>query len=92
MALDNKNIIITPNVNQDLDSEITFIGSNTYLSLKIYPLNDGMLSFEGNSGQLLSITDNLDKNLFSVNDKSGMPSLEVNENGNVKIAQYTVVF
>ena len=37
----------------------------------------GSLSFDGSSGQLFSITDDLTGSLFSVNDISGIPSIEV---------------
>ena len=46
------------------------------------------LSFEGDAGQLFSITDNLTGTLFTVSDISGIPSLEINDQGIVKLAEF----
>ena len=46
------------------------------------------LSFEGNAGQLFSITDALTGTLFAVSDISGIPSLEVDDQGIVRIAEF----
>jgi len=46
------------------------------------------LSFEGDAGQLFSITDGLTGTLFSVNDISGIPSLEIDDQGIVKLAEF----
>jgi hypothetical protein len=51
-------------------------------------LDGGTLSFEGNSGQLFSITDSMAGSIFSVNDVSGIPSIEVLSSGLVKLAEY----
>ncbi len=52
-------------------------------------LNSGTLSFEGSAGQLFSITNNLTAgSIFSVNDISGIPSIDVNANGTVSIASF----
>jgi hypothetical protein len=51
-------------------------------------LDSGQLSWSGSAGQLFSITDSLTGTLFSVNDVSGIPSIEVLDTGLVKIAQY----
>ena len=45
------------------------------------------LSFSGNTGQLFSITDSMSGTIFSVNDISGIPSIEVIDTGSVKIAE-----
>jgi len=45
------------------------------------------LSFEGNSGQLFSITDDMSGTIFAVNDISGTPSIEVDADGTVRIAE-----
>jgi hypothetical protein len=51
--------------------------------------NLGTLSFEGSAGQLFSITNNLTSgSIFSVNDVSGIPSIDVDANGTVLIAPY----
>ena len=46
------------------------------------------LSFEGNAGQLFSITDALTGTLFAVSDISGIPSLEIDDQGIVKVAEF----
>jgi hypothetical protein len=51
-------------------------------------LNSGSLSFDGSVGQLFNITDSMSGTIFSVNDISGIPSIEVLDTGLVKIAQY----
>lgn len=51
-------------------------------------LDAGTLSFEGSVGQLFSITNSMTGTIFSVNDISGIPSIEVLDTGVVKIAQY----
>ena len=45
------------------------------------------LSFSGNTGQLFSISDTMTGTIFSVNDISGIPSIEVIDTGSVKIAE-----
>jgi hypothetical protein len=64
----------------------TFKGGTSEISIRT--LDDGTLSFEGGSGQLFSITDSLSGTIFSVNDISGIPSIEVLDNGTVKLAEY----
>lgn len=46
------------------------------------------LSFEGNAGQLFSITDALTGTLFAVSDISGIPSLEIDDQGIIKLAEF----
>jgi len=47
------------------------------------------LLFEGTQGQLFGVTDNLSSGtIFSVSDITGLPSLEVNADGQVKICEY----
>lgn len=52
-------------------------------------LDAGTLSFEGTVGQLFSITNSMTGTIFSVNDISGIPSIEVLDTGVVKLAQYS---
>lgn len=94
MATTDKNIVITPNIGQNSDPKIAFSGANTAvgaqtINLNVYPNDGGTLSFEGSAGQLFSITNKLTGTLFSVNDVSGIPSIEVLDTGLVKIAQYS---
>jgi hypothetical protein len=89
----DKNILITPNVGSNSDPTIVFSAANTTsnaanITLRAYPTSNGTLSFEGSAGQLFSITNNLTGSLFSVNDISGIPSIEVLDTGRVNLAQY----
>ena len=66
-------------------------GSSTgqHITQKAYELNSGTLSWEGSAGQLFSITNNLTSgSIFSVNDVSGIPSIDVNANGTVSMVSY----
>jgi hypothetical protein len=52
-------------------------------------LNSGTLSFEGSAGQLFSITNNLTSgSIFSVNDVSGIPSIDVDADGTIQLGPY----
>jgi len=49
----------------------------------------GKFQVSGSAGQLFTVTDNLTNgSIFSVNDVSGIPSIDVNADGTVKIVQY----
>lgn len=94
MALSDKNIVITPNRGQSADPKVDFIGASSTLgpqtiSLNVYPTTNGTLSFEGSAGQLFSITNSMTGTIYSVNDVSGIPSIEVLDTGLVKLAQYS---
>lgn len=93
MALTDKNIVITPNIGQASDPKIVFSGADAStaaqnITLNVYPLNNGTISFEGSAGQLFSIANTMSGSIFSVNDVSGMPSLEIMDTGNIRLAQY----
>lgn len=92
MATSYKNIVITPNTGSNNEPSIQFSGantsSNTDIVLYVYPTDNGTVSFEGSAGQLFSVTNNLSGTIFSVNDVSGIPSIEVLDTGAVKLAQY----
>ena len=94
MALSDRDIVITPNKGQTDDPKIVFSGANASvtaqnITLRMYPDNAGTLSFEGSAGQLFAVTNDLTGTLFSVNDGSGIPSLEVNADGTVIIAEFS---
>lgn len=94
MANTYKDIIITANRNSNsADPNVSFRGansaSNTEILLRVYPDSNGTLSFEGSAGQLFSITNDLTGSIFSVNDVSGIPSIEAFANGTVSLAQYS---
>ena len=66
-------------------------GSSTgqHITQKAYELNSGTLSWEGTAGQLFSITNNLTSgSIFSVNDVSGIPSIDVDASGTVSLGAY----
>ena len=94
MSVNDKNIIIYPNVGSATDDpKIVFSAANTTanaqnITLRDYPTSNGTLSFEGSAGQLFSVTNQLTGTLFSVNDISGIPSIEVLDTGRVNLAQY----
>jgi hypothetical protein len=95
MANSDKNIVITPYIgNASTDPQIVFSGANANvgaqnITLSVLPTSNGTLSFSGSAGQLLTITNNLTGTIFSVNDVSGIPSIEVLSTGTVKLAQYS---
>lgn len=88
MANSDKDIKITPNTNQTGYPEIKFAGSSSqpiYLNV----LDDNTVSFSGSEGQVFSLNKNLTSGtIFSVNDISGLPSIDVDSSGNVNIAKY----
>jgi hypothetical protein len=95
MAHSDKNIVITPNISSTTNNpQIVFSGADASLgpqniTLRVYPTSNGTLSFEGSAGQLFSITNSLSGTIFSVNDVSGIPSIEVLDTGIIKLAQYS---
>ena len=88
MANSDKNILITPNTGSaTLNPTIRFTGANN-TPITLRTLDTGTVSFEGTAGQLFSIADGLTGTIFSVNDISGIPSLEILDTGLVKLSQY----
>jgi hypothetical protein len=51
-------------------------------------LDSDVLSFAGGTGQLFSIADTMSGVIFSVNDISGIPSIEVYDTGNIRLAEF----
>lgn len=93
MALIDRDIIITPNKGAATEPTIRFTGADASASaaITLRVINSstvGTLSFEGNSGQLFSMTDTMSGTIFTVNDVSGIPSIEVLDTGVIKLAQY----
>jgi hypothetical protein len=68
---------------------LNFLSSgNSPISLNV--LSDNSLSFEGSSGQLLAISNNLSTGfIYSINNISGLPLLRANANGNVSMGEFT---
>ena len=94
MPLADRNIIITPNRGASTEPNIVFRGadasSSATITLRVYNTGSvGTLSFEGSSGQLFSMSDTFSGTIFSVNDVSGIPSIEVLDTGQVKLAEYS---
>lgn len=98
MAISDKNIVITPNISGILDNQpkIVFtgadssIGDSAAITLAARPENSGTLNFSASEGQLFSISNNLSNgDIFTVNDISGIPSLSINANGIINIAEFS---
>jgi hypothetical protein len=90
-----QNILITP---KSTEPKINFVSSGaSYSSIQLNVLanasnNSASLSFEGSSGQLLSVVDNLSSGvIFAVGDVSGLPLISANADGTVKLAEYGTV-
>lgn len=90
MANSDKNIKITPNINQSGQPVMVYTGSgNVPIALKVLDDSYGTLSFEGSAGQLFSLNNNLASGtIFGVNDISGMPQFDVNADGTIRVAPY----
>lgn len=89
MAASDKNILISPQRGSTTQvPSIVFTGDgNDPITLRVLDGVPGSLSFEGSAGQLFSLTNNLTSgSIFSVNDVSGLPSLDVNASGAIQIA------
>lgn len=94
MANSDKNIVITPNIGSATDNpKVVFSGADSStaaqdITLYAYPTDNGTISFEGSAGQLFSITNDLTGTIFSVNDVSGIPSIEVDDDGTIRLAEF----
>ncbi len=94
MAHSDKNIVITPaRSDSTQDPKIVFSGADAStgaqnITLRVYPSNSGTLSFEGSAGQLFSITNSMSGTIFSVNDVSGVPTIEVTDAGLIRLGQF----
>ena len=94
MPNSSKNIVITPNISSISDNpKIVFSGADTNtaaqdISMTITPANSGTLSFDALNRQLFCINNSITGTLFSVADISGVPSIEILDTGDIKLAQY----
>ena len=92
MADSDKDILITPQTSQVTDPSIVFSsGATSGDDVTLFVTDDGTittLSFEGSAGQLLSISNDLTGTIFSVNDISGIPSIEVDADGTISLAEF----
>lgn len=98
MANSDKNILITPFVGGITQPQIAFVGQgNDPIYLRVLDgvtgtgaTAGGALSVEGSAGQLFSIVNRLGTgSIFSVNDISGIPSIDVDANGTIVFAGFT---
>jgi len=93
MALDDKNILITPNTGTANEPKIEFTGAdgsgNDTITLSAsYDGSVSTLSFEASTGQLFSVA-NIDSDgdgySFSINDQSGIPAVLVELDGTIQL-------
>lgn len=94
----DKNIVITPNRGATVQPNIVFTGQGVDpITLRVLDgttgtglTAGGALSFEGSAGQLFSVVNRLGTgSIFSVNDISGIPSIDVDANGTIQLAGFT---
>ena len=84
-------LLITPyngSTTAGQDPKIQFQGTGNSTDITLRVAADGSLSFEGSAGQLLSITNSLTGSIWSVNDVSGIPALELLDTGLVKVNEF----
>jgi hypothetical protein len=61
--------------------------SSQRITQRAYTTDNGTISWEADAGQLFSITNNLTSgSIFSVNDVSGIPSIDVDADGTIQLA------
>ena len=95
MAISDKNIVITPNISgtKGVDPKIVFtgadssVGDSAAITLTASSDDSGSLTFSGSAGNLFSVTNSYKDTFFSINDISGLPSLEIDDEGRVKLAR-----
>ena len=83
------NITITGDVsaaNLEINT-INYVSPDGNNTITANMLDSDVLSFTGDSGELFSIADSLTGTIFSVNDISGIPSIEVDDDGTVRFAE-----
>lgn len=84
MANDKKFITKNGLVTQNVE----YLSPDRDSTINLEMLDSDTLSWEGDSGQLFSITDSLTGVIFSVNDISGVPSIEVDDDGTIRFAEF----
>ena len=93
MANTYKDIVITPYRGDANNNPVIRLSSgdattNSDMNVRFYSTSNGTLSFEGASGQAFSVTNDLTGVIYSVNDISGIPSIEVDANGKINMAHF----
>jgi len=72
-----------------VNPSIAFIGGTTGTPITMTVLSDNSLIFEGTSGKLFGINNNLSSGwIFNVGDISGLPLLRANADGTVAMAEF----
>lgn len=66
---------------------IDFVSPDETNTMSMEMTDNDVISISGDSGQLFSITDSLEGTIFSVNDISGVPSIEVDDDGEIRLAE-----
>ena len=93
MSTNYKDIVITPYRGDANNNPVIRLSSgdattNSDMNVRFYSTSNGTLSFEGASGQAFSVTNDLTGVIYSVNDISGIPSIEVDANGKINMAHF----
>jgi hypothetical protein len=88
-ALLNKTLTLGQNTSfVTTASPFNFLSPDGTKTITARMLNTDVLSFQGNAGELLSLSDTLSGSIFTVNDVSGIPSIEVMDTGLIKLAPF----
>lgn len=66
---------------------VDFKSTNSDNSILAVMDDNGVLNLQGDSGNIISLTDTLDGSVFSVNEQAGIPSIEVFTNGDVRLTE-----
>ena len=66
---------------------IVFVSPDKSKRISVSMLDSDAISFSGGSGQLFSVTDSMTGTIFAVNDVSGVPSIEVDDTGTIRLAE-----
>jgi hypothetical protein len=79
----------TLTVNDDIvvKSDITYTSPDSTNTIVQRMTDADVLSWSGDAGQLFSLSDSLTGTIFSVNDVSGVPSIEVDDDGTIRLAE-----
>lgn len=86
MANDKKFVVKNGLTTQNISFVDDTHTSNNIISLEMTAYD--ALSFQGNSGQLFTIVDDMSGVIFAVNDVSGVPSIEVEDTGVIRLAEF----
>lgn len=92
MADSDKDILITPQTGAASDPSIIFkSGATSGDPITLSVIDDGTtstLSFSGSAGQLFSISNDLSGTIFGVADGSGIPVMEADADGTIRLAEF----